>query len=238
MKIISKFTDYYDYLVNIYGVDDNLVLNRLNKEIDNIKKEEYCNALNHEYHPLRWLMRCCNLEYFSRAVFNKQNQVFRYPSLLLFCGKVYLIEKTPSKDTLTLLIDDEPINEKVPFYGNKVFIDKETKEVSAELHKYLSSQPLTKEHIDKILSKIDRPMAFIEEVTQDTIILNPEFPNLSKIENWSSCFSPDETFKTITTYLQEMRRDVDKEPPVKLDNKEKIIKAGFDTRISFRGKQK
>lgn len=36
MKIISKFKDYYDYLAHIYGVDDNIVLNRnpVNKPVD------------------------------------------------------------------------------------------------------------------------------------------------------------------------------------------------------------
>ena len=41
MKILSNEKDYYDSLVHVYGIDDNIILNRkikLNLELNNILK--------------------------------------------------------------------------------------------------------------------------------------------------------------------------------------------------------
>ena len=59
-------------------------------------------------------------------------------------------------------------------------------------------------------------------------------PNLSEIQGISGIVSTFEIYQGISNFLVELKGNVDLIPPVDLSNDDKIVKAGFDIKSSFR----
>ena len=59
-------------------------------------------------------------------------------------------------------------------------------------------------------------------------------PNLSQIQGISGIINPNELYKNLTNFFIDIKDSVDTKPPVEISNKDKIVKAGFDTKSSFR----
>lgn len=62
-------------------------------------------------------------------------------------------------------------------------------------------------------------------------------PNLSKIQGLSGIYSPHEIYRNLTNFFITIKDSVDTKPPVEIANDDKIVKAGFDTKSSFRGRE-
>ena len=61
-----------------------------------------------------------------------------------------------------------------------------------------------------------------------------EVPNLSQIQGISGIISTFEIYQGISNFFVELKGNEDLNPPVELANNDKIVKAGFDTKTSFR----
>lgn len=75
--------------------------------------------------------------------------------------------------------------------------------------------------------------SYDEETRRDYISI----PNLSKIQGMSGIFSPHEIYRDLTNFFIRIKDSVDTKPPVEIANEDKIVKAGFDTKTSFRGRE-
>jgi hypothetical protein len=64
MKILSEYQDYYDHLTNIYGIDENVILDR--REFDNFRIEYYNN-------PDFFILFLCG---FCYEFFHKDGKIF------------------------------------------------------------------------------------------------------------------------------------------------------------------
>lgn len=62
-------------------------------------------------------------------------------------------------------------------------------------------------------------------------------PNLSRIQGLSGMFTPHNVYRDIVNFLISNKKSVDVKPPVEISNDDKIVKAGFDTTTSFRGRE-
>lgn len=61
-----------------------------------------------------------------------------------------------------------------------------------------------------------------------------EIPNLSQIQGISGVISTFEIYQGISNFFVELKGNEDLNPPVELANNDKIVKAGFDIKTSFR----
>ena len=86
MKIISNFKDYYDYIINKYGVDDKIVFYRNNKKILIPSKKTQNNFFFNESYLIN--------DEGKRAYFENDvtSEILIKRLFLYFCGEYYLIE--------------------------------------------------------------------------------------------------------------------------------------------------
>lgn len=88
--------------------------------------------------------------------------------------------------------------------------------------------------IHKLTQKYKLPIigcaSYDEETNRDYISI----PNLSKIQGMSGIFSPHEIYRDLTNFFIRIKDSADTKPPVEISNNDKIVKAGFDTKTSFR----
>ena len=86
MKIISNFKDYYDYIINKYGVDDKIVFYRNNKKILIPSKKTQNNFFFNESYLIN--------DEGKRAYFENDvtSEILIKRLFLYFCWEYYLIE--------------------------------------------------------------------------------------------------------------------------------------------------
>ena len=86
MKIISNFKDYYDYIINKYGVDDKIVFYINNKKILIPSKKTQNNFFFNESYLIN--------DEGKRAYFENDvtSEILIKRLFLYFCGEYYLIE--------------------------------------------------------------------------------------------------------------------------------------------------
>lgn len=187
MRIISKFKDYFDYYNTIYGVDNNVILDRRNYiDCTSLEKEVISNINK-------------NLLYIKR-------QEFIY-EFLFFCGKVYMI------------VDNNIICEKGSYFHSFIL---DSDGIFNEDKSIKSSRSL-----DYLHKKFNTPYFII--TLYDKGFYYDGIPILKEIGGFCSLYSADMAYKTIYTYIQQKMNDnPDNRPPVELDDKYKIHKAGFD----------
>lgn len=91
--------------------------------------------------------------------------------------------------------------------------------------------------IDVLTKKYKLPIigtaTFDTETNRDYISI----PNLSKIQGLSGIYSPHSLYRDLTNFFIQIKGSVDTKPPVEISNTDKIVKAGFDTKSSFRGRE-
>jgi len=215
MLIISKFKDYYDFLVGIYGVDKNIVFKR------GILKETEFKSKSRIYVP-----RMCE---------NKNGDFITF-SFLSICGKIYLILEDEKNGYHLLNKEDlkkEEIFQRLDHHYFSYFKRKRNKKT---YEKILGNNigVFIKSLID-IHKQTETPIFRIASTSFDEMRLNEESPNLSKIKGIAKLIPADELFKELHYFIGNiLRNNPDPGCMSNISNRDKIIKGGFDPVTSFR----
>ena len=234
MKIISKYKDYYDYLVHLYGEDEKVVYNRgdisvkgSNVSIPSTFHSEKLSLPIFVDHKDRLFMN-----------FGDPKSKWRNDSIincwLVVVGKVYpLIEKTEDAIVRYEILDGEKHKKLGKFFKRKYFYPE-----------YDSPVTEVGQHfwwVDEICKELDSPVFIMKDVvcyqrSLECTVKNRYFP-LKDIEGFVSLYSPEQIYQDINHYiLNTMRESPDYMPPGNpaQTNEEKIVSHGFDKKISFR----
>lgn len=217
MVIKSPFKDYYDFVANRYGGGDPKIVYVRNR-------------------PKRigvWVERC-PLNDPNRYLDTTKHFLLAY---LIVCGRGYVLRYDKAAWPL---VEAEKINryhllppdwtipeERQPRY--RWFRSRTRLDlwgfVPGEENKFL---------IDLSL-KVGEPVFAIVKIERgEDVMLSPHCPNLGQI-GLSSLISPEQMYQNLAMFVgNTMRVPPDTAPPVEVSNREKILKAGFDLRQSFR----
>lgn len=208
MKILSDFKDFYDYLQNYYGVDNNIVFNRKRQYLlVNSKQELIEDNLPPSFEIIQYAYKTFidknNIEYkynYSGVL----KEVTKKKRVLFFCGKLYEISH---------LIDGK--NEKTII------------EESFDFRKYdkIIKQLEEKQIVSAVIYA--KKINFETGNSFDLIQINPILSNLG----FQLFLSAQDTYQNIEMYLRNFKNT---EKTIVIDNKNKILQAGFDLKTSFR----
>jgi hypothetical protein len=235
MIIISPFKDYYDFLVGKYGRDEKVVYNRGNAKETQFSNSKFYNTKPKILHEV--LNTTCD-------GFNNQHLAENYNcNILAICGKLYFL-KIKVKDTIypinnwskysvitTEDLEDDHLYRKIIgcLYSSYYYFRKNNnykKEVESKLYGVYDKNLL------KISCQIKNPVfLIIDKNYYDTIILE-KTPILKDIKGISGLLSPDVIYQEISYFIGNVLNQPKEE--VKISDKSKILKAGFDLKTSFR----
>lgn len=266
MKIISPFKDYYDFLAYQYGVDNSIVYERPSRifidELTKDKNEQSAiyNEINYWCSSLYCTMVVKNVRYdFHRCVifdkqiiyveqtYPKKESFFRLLTKEDCFNLVTLVKKMkrgPSylQETKSTYITGDYVD----FYRNSILLRIfEAWSEGKTAYKVLFNDTalggrigiLTHNDIYEFTRKYKLPIiggaSYDEETRRDYISI----PNLSKIQGIGGIFPPHEIYRDLTNFFIRIKDSVDTKPPVEIANEDKIVKAGFDTKTSFRGRE-
>lgn len=266
MKIISPFKDYYDFVAYQYGVDEDIIYERpsricLNTLIpDKQEREDIVNIIKHygshlgvdmvvknvkyEFHRLILINRQIyyvkqtypNKDPFYRLITDKDCYNLITLSRNLKRGPSYLQETKSSYirnesiwfsryGELTRIFEAWGNNQlHIPSYWDKTVIGDKIGVVSNSTDQILQ---LTK--------KLNIPVIGDIELIDDEWYIT--IPNLSKIQGISGMCVPHDLYRELVNFFINNRDSVDVKPPVEISNNDKITKAGFDNKSSFRGRE-
>lgn len=67
------------------------------------------------------------------------------------------------------------------------------------------------------------------------VVVNPEVPHLGKL-GFPAFLPPEQAYQEISMFMGQLRDNPDRNPPVKVSDKDRLVQKGFDAKTSFRGK--
>lgn len=213
MKIISKIPDYYDYISKIYGEDDKIVFNR-NLELDfsEFKIPDVMNPYN----------LCKYIELKLPFQFVRKTDCTYV--LLIYCGIPFLYRYSifdfKEEYHYCKNAKNEFSNGYMRYYINQYDYLEKVNPFLLELHKKLKSPIFT---INNFFYHDKIPITLISK----------KIPILSQY-HFQNIREPEICWQEISQFISLHFNSND--PPLELNNNEKIIKAGFDLKKSFRGK--
>lgn len=246
MRIISKFKDYYDGIQGL-GFDDNLVFVRhtIEKEIN----EKEVNSLLQNRNRLHFDTYQWN-DYKSQNLFPnmKKYKMNQYDNIiwdiktnyLIFCGKIYIyyVANINFKTNIYAWCLDDLIK----YLDMNVKYSKDT----SKYHFFINSSGYKNEYsrfeasfeenkdidMTDLCIKYNCPIILIQSLytysNQYKIVLNPELKNMG----FQRVFAPYQAYQEIEMFLGNILVN-DKDKMIKLSDKDRLHKAGFD-KWSFR----
>lgn len=205
MKLISKYKDYYDYNIGLYGIDEKVVYNRLpfpDKYYHYVNRTEISHTL-----PKIYKFDISEYEY----------------KHLLFCGKVIYIRRkygeykaeyeVISEYTLHKMFDSSHRNRYLVRTFGK--IDYSVKHDSImDIHKATG-----------------QPVVLLDGWNDKHLILDTNIPILNDIKGFGSLIDAKSCYLEICQTLIDINNT--ESIPVSTDG-DKILSHGFDKKISFR----
>jgi len=220
MLLLSNFQDYYDYLIGITGVDPKIIFHR--KKLKEIKFNENLNFnLSHYDRKSKdtyYVLSICGKRYFIKS--KKEHWDFKWSDF-------HLITK---KD----LADDNIFTDVRHFIEPRYFFHK-----SIKLKKDKINDLFNKLHgvydvgLVNISKKINIPIFVIVSNNRNSITLHENSPKLKDIKGISKILEPKQLFNDISFFIANVLNDSNPDI-IQISNKDKIIKAGFDLKTSFR----
>jgi len=220
MLLLSNFRDYYDYMIGVTGVDEKVIFHR-----KKLIKTEF---------PIK-----IKLNLNSRSNITEDCDYF----ILSICGKFYLIKSNKPRFSLTKWSDFHLITKK-DLLNNKVLVEIES---IASIRQYYKQKKSKEERIKHLLSKIhgvyDKGLVNISKKINAPIFvvistglntrLHERSPKLVDIRGVSTLLDSKQLFNDVSFFIANTLNDCNP-PIVKISNKDKIIKGGFDLVTSFR----
>lgn len=217
MKIISPFKDYYDWVAGKYGGGDpRLVYKRTKIEGKNTKNRSMHDIVSGRLYQLSTL---------NADRYRQGKSTYNF-NVLIFCGRQYLVVKVGG---VTNILSEE----KHPDLWE--ILNRTPKGIASLLVKhtpidfYLGKQTQFAENLCK---QYNQPVLLI--VDDLGAMVSNRIPVLQDV-GFASIMSAEQCYQEISHFLGNvLRENPDTKPPVEIDDKYKIIGAGFDTKTSFR----
>lgn len=214
MKIISKFTDYYDNVAWTYGGGDPKIrYERRNLEDVGPFKMDLPLA------PLRdkWQYSCLRDDYLHRS--------------LIVGNRIYAIFSADNQHWFLPDLEHEIVTQNPPFHWREEYKGKELYYVKTDKAIDLCrlvAQPVFWLDYDILGRRKNEP---------PNITVLSEVPRLCEIHNFAKFYPPDQIYQDLSYVIGNlMHNPPDDNPPVQVDEKIRLQKKGFDLKISFRGK--
>lgn len=207
MKIISKYKDYYDYCQNLYGFDDLITFNRIN-EVEQIPVKK-------GYYYVYFL--------FYKTIYlnddNKEVDFLQKSTKEIHCSKSYLF----LNDQVYLITRSnnefgKEISKIEPYYSREFNYN------FGYLFDYMKQNKIPSLLLFKQNYTLGKNQ---ERILNDVIELNPKLASL-KFFNY---LSAEKVYQEIEQFFINLKTN---ETIIEVDNKNKIIQAGFDLKTSFR----
>lgn len=228
MKIIAKIKDYYDYLQNVYGIDNLVVYDRRICKPLNTNKETFDYGDN-------WF-RADKNEYVD-----KRKQTVRYYSSKSFCSKV-----KNRFDKHLKFIEEGDIDHFVLEVGFFQYLFETERYLNDDDKLILDYKLISSKRVDKSNKFSNYPMAiaranakygyFLYKDGEWEVIKNTIEPNPILINTWiPKVIQATDIWEHLYEYISSLN---DKEIIDSRTNIEHIESNGFDKKTSFRGKLK
>jgi hypothetical protein len=241
MKILSRFTDYYDYVEYLYspeGGDPENVYNRVITESriqvkGNIpiylqpapligKKRGYSG-----WHDFPWRYKWC-----------------------VVCGRLYLLVRDGASNPVDRFGQDSTRGD---LSGFKLITENHPSWEKTGRRSWTNEKIVPRMYIGsenetchRIAKQISAPVFIIHAFHNQNYIhstgqynyvvdLDPKVPNLGQL-GFASIVSPERMYQEIAMYLPNLKENPDNQPPTKVSDKDRLVQKGFDSKVSFRGK--
>lgn len=227
MRILSKFDDYYDYISKVYGVDNKIVYNR---------------PLHNNKIELKKLINLSKLAIINSYLDLTEHEVY----ILVVCDKRFLVSyrKIGEKDPYSHydyrergyeMFDEDAFFKQV--YG-KYDGSRWIKSAVVNQLKSLKYVIGTNDNAFLDISRlVGQPVYFISCRHFNDVKIVENYPILKDIKGFSKHYDPERLFMDLSYYIGNLlNENPDMKPPVVVSDKTKIVKNGFDLKISFRGK--
>lgn len=227
MRINSQFKDYYDFVANQFGGGDPRIVYSRQRIVRLDPKQFHDSTTVHMdighslYDPARY----------DRYCYLKPNEPHREYMYLVVAGKPYLLVRLYTNlisryDISTYKVTDHDPRERPKWM---------------RLHHLHPDVEFGKEYdfLIQLSRKIGTPVFAIEAIeyksnSQSDVVICGQCPILGRI-GMASRVDPYQMYQDIAMFVgNKMKKTPDTQPPVELDNKQKILKAGFDLKQSFR----
>lgn len=217
MIIRSKFKDYYDYVCGKFGIDEEVVYNRF---------------------PIKDNTRFVCAD--TKAQFLKYDYVGDFKFEYIVAGTYIFPIVYKYKNDLFYTLQPSSLDE---FYQS---IKDNKWKLARYKHLCEPNCRLSPETIAALVKTVGHPTFKILDLKVEwpqssnsaelVIYVDSAIPIL-KDYKVAALASAEDMWKSIyTTITNTLRDNPDKKPPVELNDKDKIVKAGFDLKTSFRGK--
>ena len=227
MVIKSPFKDYYDFVAHQYGGGDPRVVyarGRITPKID-----MYVDPIEGSFlKDPNWY--CKVPWYYGRRPENEPEFDYMY---LVITGKLYVLAKQLPK---------------LPAYTGKTEYDLSPYRVQPTDAEFGHTQRWLHYHqriefgheykfLANLCRKVGAPVFVIPRIENDgTILVCGQCPILQRI-GVPSLISPQQMYQDLAMFMGNRMKDTpDVQPPVELNNRQKIVKAGFDLIQSFRNR--
>lgn len=234
MKILSKFKDYYDYLVHQYGEDPSIILDRRDIPVENGNVKSL-SSLGVDRLPLKLPERKQGLRAGDNSFVNVEYFV------IVIMGVPYLVEKlTEYRTDKKHLVVSSKTNSKWIKRAEDTYDHPEIKKLNPKIYNlawhnaHLTQQ--TVPELIKISKAVNRAVYKLDSGVGQFgfgIGVYRESPCLTA----EKCcpLTPQEMYQQLSYYIGNVLRDSpDKQPPVQVSDKDRILQHGFDLKQSFR----
>jgi hypothetical protein len=242
MNLRSKFKDYYDYLIHVYGKDDLIFFNRdvVSKEFseksyifdgtesgkynDERKSFKFNTRIFHEYdftHNSYSYMREKN------TTFNLLNTNERIGVISIFISigsRVFTLAKFEDASKHFLY---RSFIKKYHVLTNGELLSEDKSPINFKL---LNDTYI--EGLDEIHKSLDTPI-FVFDIYRDTIDVFNYVPILNDL-GFPSIIEPTQMYQRLQCYIGQVLNSSKNEPPVQISNNNLIVSKGFDLKTSFR----
>lgn len=230
MKIISKFKDYYDYLANIYGIDDHVVYLR-----NEIKSDKYSLRFSGITGEESLVVNGVVKNFLSWP--RNNNWHLRY---LIVMGRQYLVVK---RAFITASTYQEHIEQNRWEIFDPKKHDVFNKESPSHSRYWWREEPKGliyyfgsfHEEWVKVSKEIQQPIFMVDSTSHDgNIMIETNIPRLSDY-HFGSIMTPEQMYQELEYFIGNTLKDnPDIVPPVNVSDKDQIVAKGFDPIVSFR----
>lgn len=228
MKIQSKHKDYYDYVAHMYGGGDPLhtyVRNNLEKDIFIGEKCEV--KLNLPNYDAVWNFSQC------KVTLKKEEA---YISIIYFCGRRFIVVSDAKASTTKVsgeIYNKERHGELGGYYNSRLSGMKIWQNFDVFRIKTSAINDVEDFAALKISREYNIPV-FTLSVFLNKVYISKNIPHLGEC-GFPAIMSAEQCYQELANFVANRMKDSpDVTPPVVVEDKYKILAAGFDHKQSFR----
>ncbi len=216
MKIISKYTDYYDYLVDKYGEDPKLIFDRTD--------------IDFKFNPSLYN----NGTIFKLILANKEYHGFYYNAKIFWPNEIQQLVtiKKAKKDNHWTLPKHHNDSDCILFDVNELFNSNNKRYISL-----INGRKVICDSVSQLSIELPRYDSYKKQYINSYITTNGIYIPILRDIYFHNCLTAEECWVEISNYLSNKISEKESKI-VSTSNNIKIQSAGFDLKTSFRPKIK